>query len=178
MGEDRTEELAARLGIAPRTLAVLVASGWRRVEGIHPPDPWDEETDGGDTFATLVAQTAHHGLLDEAFRAEWFVAGEPEQLMLGLGPSGMPLLARPQTRWEGHVPALVPLDVHGAPELRGCPDDAGSAAEGVRQVRAEVMRRSRARLRYCQVCLAQVRLEHLIGQRCHPCLERWDGLVF
>lgn len=161
VGVPTPEELSA-LGIPPEQL---------RHFGLSV----DDLRAGGYTDADLRAV----GLLPAGSGAvEWFVAGEPYQLMLGLDADGPPLLARPQPGWDGPAePTLDPVDVRRVPGLSGCPDPDGDTARAVRAVRDELLAAVRARIGHCAACFA---LQHgLAGDGlCDGCAARWRGVVF
>ena len=155
MDDDRTVEIAARLRVRPDVVALVVGAPW-----------WPAELFGGRRA-------------DDADRAtEWFAAGRPVQLMLGIGSDGGPLLARPEPGWDGPgTPTLDPADVRPVPELAGCDDVTGAAAHRVRRVRDEHDADAPDEIRHCEVSITQAR-EAAEGGLCHGCLSRWQGVLF
>ncbi|SFM77063.1 hypothetical protein SAMN05216207_1002333 [Pseudonocardia ammonioxydans] len=108
---------------------------------------------------------------------EWFVAGEPAQLMLGLAPHGPPLLARPEPRWDGHRPVLDPADTAEVPGLLACTDPESEQGLQVTAVRDGLLRRARRRLVHCALCHVLVHRADTTHGACHGCAGRWLGIV-
>lgn len=108
---------------------------------------------------------------------DWFVAGQPVQLMLAVPVSGPPLLARPEPGRAGDRPVPEPVDVRDVPDLAGCDDPGGAAALAVRGVRDGLLRQARRRLLHCPVCLRQVHRADTAEGLCHDCAATWLGLV-
>jgi hypothetical protein len=210
---DHTDELARRLGIDPRVLALLVAAPWRPASGdgempragdddppargrvfVGVPSPselrdLDLPADGLRHFGLTPAELRAGGWTDADLRSaglpvpgagpdvDWFVAGEPAQLMLGLSPYGPPRLARPRTRWDGHPPVLDPVEEEEVPGLAGCTDPDDEQAAAVRDVRDRLLRRARRRLVHCPFCLRQVPRDDTTYGACHACASRWLGIL-
>ncbi|MBP2369943.1 hypothetical protein [Pseudonocardia parietis] len=218
--EDRTDEVAHRLGTDPRIVAVLVGAPWRRAPGSTEPvgDPSDPSApDGpgirGRVFVGVPSPSElraldlpadglrHFGLTPAELRAggwtdadlrsagltppgagpvtvEWFVAGEPAQLMLGFTASGPPLLARPEPWWDGHEQALDPADTEEIPGLAACTDPEGEPGLQVQVVRDGLLRRARRRLVHCTICLGYVHRADTTHGACHDCAHRWLGVLY
>lgn len=213
--DDLTDAVAARLGVDPRVLAVLVGAPWRRVPGAAdatgaPGGSGDEAPVHGRVFVGVPSPSElraldlpagglrHFGLTPAKLRAggwtdadlrsaglpvpgaddvEWFVAGEPAQLLLGLGRSGPPRLARPEPRRDGPGPVLAPADAEEVPGLPGCADPEGAAGAQVRAVRDRLLRRTRRRLVHCTFCLRAQHPADTTYGACHGCATRWLGIV-
>ncbi|MEQ3553969.1 hypothetical protein WIS52_26145 [Pseudonocardia nematodicida] len=224
--QDRTDEIARRLDVDPRVLALVVGAPWRRASGVDSEpagaagsaavDPAGERPVHGRVFVGVPSPSElreldlpadglrHFGLTPADLRAggwtdadlrsagipvpgaegtgrdgvEWFVAGEPAQLMLGLRPHGAPRLARAEPRWDGHIPGVEPVDVEDLPGLAGCTDPEAPAALAVRELRDGLLRRARRRLVHCPVCLRQVHRSNTTHGACHGCAGRWLGIVY
>ncbi|MEV1291621.1 hypothetical protein [Pseudonocardia sp. NPDC049635] len=106
---------------------------------------------------------------------EWFVAGEPPQLMLGLAPSGPPLLARPEP--GAQAGGVDPVEVHRVPDVVGCTDPESDGMLLVRQIRDRLVRRARRRLAHCGVCLRQVLRTDPATGVCPDCAAEWLGVL-
>ncbi|ANY08432.1 hypothetical protein [Pseudonocardia sp. HH130630-07] len=152
----------------------------------------DLPADGLRHFGLSPAELRAGGWTDADLRAaglpvpggddvEWFVAGEPPQLLLGIDPAGRPRLARPEPRNEqrddGVVRVLGPVDAEQVPDLTGCTDPEGAAATGVRAVRDRLLRTARRQLVHCAFCLRQTHRAGTGYGACPDCAARWLGVV-
>jgi len=106
---------------------------------------------------------------------EWFLAGEPAQLMLGIAPHGPPLLARPEP--GPPTGALEPADVQEIAAIEDCADPESEAMLLVREIRDGLVRRARRRLAHCVVCLRQVHRTDPTTGVCPDCAAQWLGVL-
>ncbi|MFP5071068.1 hypothetical protein ACLFMI_15570 [Pseudonocardia nantongensis] len=149
-------------GLSPDELrAGGYTDGDLRSVGLLPPGA---APGGSDTGASLTL--------------EWFVVGQPVQLMLAVPASGPPQLARPEPGQAGGRPTLEPVDVREVPDLAGCADPDGAPALAVREARDGLLRRARRRLLHCPVCLRQVHRADTAEGLCHDCATEWLGILF
>lgn len=162
---DRTDELADRLGREPREVADAVGTHWRR----HHLAPRDVELVRGWVAHEdpRLRELAH--ALDE--QTDWFVAGDPALVMLGLRGADA-VVARPVGEWLhgthglAYLPGVVAVvDAQHLTTLGG-------------QVDAVVASRRRS-LRMCRYCRRLVPPEHRFAQDvCHGCASAWFGTVY
>ncbi len=151
--QDRTRELALRMGMSALELAELFGVGW--VENVVPVDHAVETDpyDGADFPLT-----------------PWMIAGEPPQLMMRVLDHGV-FLAEPRGRWLG----VHPLEYE--PSRRQFVSYHELATQG-RTVASELVRRRRRRFRYCRFCRRSTPPElRDFPDTCMGCAEAWLGLV-
>ena len=144
--EDATAEVASVLGLDVATLVALVGGPWSRVP--HPSE----------------------NLLSDASHDDWWMAGDPVQLMLTRESSGDVLLAVPRARWQGWDCAYEP-----GRTLRLYLDSDPAA---VQRAVAEALRLRRSTFRYCRYCRGLTPPEYRDEPDvCMGCSERWLGAV-
>ena len=104
----------------------------------------------------------------------WFTAGEPPQLLLGVGPADL-VVARPRGIWDG--PASLrfePVDQQGfdLTDVQVRPEVLGEAA-------AAIAARRRRTFRWCLTCRRVQPPEWFerSAERCMHCAEVVDGVV-
>lgn len=143
------KELAQALGWSPNDLVEALGGGWRR----HRLQFDDDE------LAFL----------------DWYVAGDPVQLMLVLdGVRGRVGLAAPEGRWSG--PGRL---VHVPRDGEVTWFEGATLAEQAPAHVAALQRRRRRTFRWCRSCRRLTPPEERMDvDQCMSCSSRWDGTVF
>ena len=149
MRHDESTVLARRLGMELAHFVETFGAGW--------------------TLATGPASGALSSGAEDL--DDWYVAGEPAQLMLNVGDDG-PRLARPRGRWHGASRlVLEPVDAQSIPGLLD------TDSEALTRVIADLLRKRRASFRYCNLCFRVTPPEYHEGDACMSCQEEWRGIV-
>ena len=100
--------------------------------------------------------------------ADWYLAGNPPQLMVGF-PNGSAHLAQPVGQWQGVA------ELHYQPKR--ATEISISDGQHLRDVRDDLLRRRRATFRYCASCLRLTPPELRLDNVCMDCAAA-DGTVF
>lgn len=145
---DRTGELSGLLCLPREEVLEAVGGWWQRA------DP--------------------AGQLEDEARV-WFVAGYPQEVLVGVGWGVAVEVALPAIEWQGHEPVLLVKDVRAAPHgLLG-----GPLLDWLRTQTADVTRQRRAAIFSCRYCRARTGPEHRYeGQVCMACSSRYLGVVY
>lgn len=163
--DDRTDELADRLGREPRELADALGTHWRRLD-LAPDDV--ETVHGWVTDDDPRRRELAHAL-DE--RTDWYLAGDPPLAMLGLRGADA-VVARPVGEWLRGSHGLAYL-----PGVVAVVDARHLTALG-EQVEQVVASRRRS-LRMCRYCRDLVPPEHrYAADVCHGCASRWSDVSY
>ncbi|OSY36848.1 MULTISPECIES: hypothetical protein [Pseudonocardia] len=185
-------------GAGPRTGPQTTAASGDRADGrgrmyVGVPSPaelteLDLPVDGLRHFGLSPADLRAGGWTDTDLRSagltppgaepepvEWFLAGEPAQLMLAIVPPGPPLLARPEP--GSGAGGFDPADVQEIPGIDGCTDPESDGMLLVREIRDGLVRRARRRLVHCVVCLRQVHRTDPATGVCPGCAAQWLGVL-
>jgi len=153
--EDRSPDLAARLGMPTDEFVHLFGAGWTEI-GSPPAHDFDADPSGG----------------LEGDVTPWMISGRPPQLMIRVFDYWVHL-ARPVGSWDGpgcleYRPAdLVSIDRNDF--------DGPSMQNMIRYLE----QRRRKQFRYCGMCREiKAPEERMAPTLCYGCATAWEGVVY
>lgn len=127
-----------------------------------------------DVLRALGAGWRPADVADDTGWAQWFVSGEPAQVLVGVrGPTLV--VARPDPRWDGGADPVT----HAVEDREFATEDLVYQAELVAEEVERLARRRRQSFRWCRTCRTLNPPEHMHGRtECQDCAGRYRRVVY
>ena len=153
--EDRSPELAARLGMSTDEFVHLFGAGWTEIHSL-PSHDFDADPSGG----------------LEGDVTPWMISGRPPQLMIRVFDYWVHL-ARPVGSWDG--PGGLEYRPAGLVSISRPDFEDPHLHDTIK----DLEQRRRKEFRYCGMCReAKAPEERMTATLCYGCASAWEGVVY